>query len=72
MNMPKKPKGKPRGKPFVCGSDPRRHPVTRTDCRKGYLIAARLAKMPSRVRCWLRKKITRYYHERPRRKAVPA
>jgi hypothetical protein len=67
-----KTKGKPRGKPFAVGYDPRRHPLTKADCRKGFLIATRLAKMPSRVRCWLRKKITRFYQNRPRRKAVPA
>jgi hypothetical protein len=54
MNEPKQPKGKQRGKPFVLGFDPRRHPLTKQDCRKGYLIATRLAKMPSLTRCWLR------------------
>jgi hypothetical protein len=54
-------KGKPRGRPFAKGEDPRRHPLTKANCRKGYLVATQQAKMPSRVRCWLRKKITRYY-----------
>ena len=49
---------------FKKGFDPRRHFLTRGDCRKGFLIATRLAKMPSRVRAWLRNKITRYYQSR--------
>ena len=46
---------------FKKGFDPRRHFLSKGDCRKGYLIATRLAKMPSRVRAWLRNKIRRYY-----------
>jgi hypothetical protein len=54
-------KGKPRGLPFVCGYDPRRHPLTLKDCRKGYEVSTRQARMPSRTRAWLRKKIRGYY-----------
>jgi hypothetical protein len=49
---------------FKKGHDPRRRPLTKADCRKGYLIATRLAKMPSRTRAWLRNKISRYYRGR--------
>jgi hypothetical protein len=49
---------------FKPGYDPRRHVFSFAECRKGYLIATRLAKMPSRVRAWLRKRITRYYQHR--------
>jgi len=50
-------KGKPRGRPFAAGEDPRRRPLTLTDCRKGYLMATRVARMPSQVRAWLWKKL---------------
>ena len=60
-------KGKPRGRPFAKGFDPRRHVLSKAECRKGYLIATQLRPMPSRLRAWLRKKITRYYQSRPRR-----
>jgi hypothetical protein len=36
---------------FQKGDDPRRHPLTKRDCRKGYDVAMRQAKMPSRLRC---------------------
>jgi hypothetical protein len=49
---------------FKKGYDPRRHVFSKAECRKGYEIATRLARMPSRVRCWLRRKITRYYLSR--------
>jgi hypothetical protein len=49
---------------FKPGDDPRRHVLSKAECRKGYEIATRLAKMPSRVRCWLRRKITRFYRSR--------
>jgi hypothetical protein len=60
--MPKKPN------PgwFQKGHDPRRHVFSKAEMRKGYLIATRLANMPSRVRCWLRRKITRHYQQRGR------
>jgi hypothetical protein len=46
---------------FRKGHDHRRHVLSKAECRKGYLIATRLAKMPSRTRAWLRNKIRRYY-----------
>jgi hypothetical protein len=46
---------------FRKGCDPRRHVLTKAECRKGFLIATRLTRMPSRVRAWLRTKIRRYY-----------
>jgi hypothetical protein len=49
---------------FKKGHDPRRHTLSKNECRKGYLIATQLAKMPSRVRAWLRKKIRGYYQSR--------
>ncbi len=49
---------------FRKGYDPRRRPLTKADCRKGFFIATRFAKMPSRVRAWLRNKIKRYYANR--------
>jgi hypothetical protein len=49
---------------FLPGQDPDRHFLTRADCKKGYLIATLLAKMPSRTRAWLRSKIRRYYRAR--------
>jgi hypothetical protein len=49
---------------FKKGYDPRRHALSKAECRKGYLIATRLAKMPSRVRAWLRNKIKGYYQSR--------
>lgn len=45
--MPKA-KGKPRGRPFVQGFDPRRHLLTRADREKGYRLA------PSRVKARIR------------------
>ncbi len=56
-----KKKGKPRGRPFAKGYDPRRHPLTKENCRKGYFVATQMARMPSRLRCWLRKKIRNHY-----------
>jgi hypothetical protein len=49
---------------FRKGFDPRRHLLTREECRKGYLLATRYYQMPSRVRSWLRNKINRYYKAR--------
>jgi hypothetical protein len=46
---------------FKPGDDPRRHVLSKNECRKGYLVATRLARMPSRLRCWLRNKTRRYY-----------
>ena len=43
-----KPKGKPRGKPFASGFDPRRRLLTTEDRRKGY------ANAPSRIKARLR------------------
>jgi hypothetical protein len=37
--------------------DDGRHYFTQADRRKGYLVATRLAGMPSRVRSWLRTKL---------------
>jgi hypothetical protein len=64
--MNTKPKGKPRGRPFAKGFDSQRHVLSKNECRKGYEIAARLAKMPSRTRSWLRSKIRNYYLGRGR------
>jgi hypothetical protein len=52
---------------FRKGDDPRRHPLTRADCRKGYVSATQVRKMPSRTRCWLRRKIGRFYQGQPRK-----
>jgi hypothetical protein len=49
---------------FKKGFDPRRYLLTREERRKGYLLATRFYKMPSRVRAWLRNKINRYYRGR--------
>ena len=46
---------------FLSGPDSDRHVLTRAERRKGYLIATRFSAMPNRVRCWLRRKITRFY-----------
>jgi hypothetical protein len=46
---------------FLPGPDPDRHILTQQDRQKGYLIATRIRKMPSRTRAWLRNKIRRYY-----------
>jgi hypothetical protein len=46
---------------FRPGFDPRRHVLSRAERQKGYVIATRLAKMPSRVRAWLWRKIRRHY-----------
>jgi hypothetical protein len=43
--------------------------LTLAERQKGYFLATRFYKMPSRLRAWLRKKITRYYQERSRRTA---
>jgi hypothetical protein len=49
---------------FLPGPDPDRHFLSKWDCRKGYYIATQVAKLPRRVRAWLRSKIRRYYHGR--------
>jgi hypothetical protein len=49
---------------FRPGFDPRRHVLSRAERQKGYLVATRVAKLPSRVRAWLRKKIRRHYQAR--------
>ena len=53
---------------FLPGPDPDRHILTNLDRRKGYWVATQspYRQLPSRVRAWLRKKITRYYQARPR------
>jgi hypothetical protein len=71
MSGPKKAKAHNPGW-FKKGSDPRRHPLSRLDGRKGYQEALR-ARMPSRVRCWLRRKIGRHYQaQRGRARQRPA
>ena len=55
---------KVRGRPFAVGEDPRRHPLTLKDRRKGYEVAMRQARMPSRIRSWLWSKIRGYYDRR--------
>jgi hypothetical protein len=45
---------------FLPGPDPDKHILIRRDRRKGYFVATQMARMPSRVRAWLRKKIRRY------------
>jgi hypothetical protein len=49
---------------FRPGFDPRRHVLSRAERQKGYQMATRLAKMPSRVRAWLRNKIRRYHQSK--------
>jgi hypothetical protein len=44
---------------FRPGLDPRRHILSREERQQGYLMATQLARMPSRVRAWLRSKIRR-------------
>ena len=62
---------------FLPGPDPDRHFLTKLDRQKGYRTSMgyyldaegkprRIRQMPSRLRAWLRKKITRYYQGRPR------
>lgn len=51
---------------FLPGPDPDRHLLTRAERQKGYLLATRFYKMPSRTRAWLRSKIRRYYQARRR------
>jgi len=63
---------KPRGKPFVCGFDPRRHILTRSERQKGYFYAVIASKIPSRMRAHLRSKIRNYYQNRPPRRNVAA
>jgi hypothetical protein len=48
---------------FCKGFDPRRHVLSRAERQKGYWVATRFARMPSRVRAWLRSKIRRHYQE---------
>jgi hypothetical protein len=52
----------PRGKPFAKGHDPRRHILSRRERQKGYDVAMHEAKMPSRVRAWLKSKLRRWRH----------
>jgi hypothetical protein len=49
---------------FLPGPDPDRHQFTRRERQKGYFLATQFYRMPSRVRAWLRSKITRYYQQR--------
>jgi hypothetical protein len=49
---------------FLPGPDPERHILSRAERQKGFLVATRLAKMPSRIRAWLRGKIRRHYQRR--------
>lgn len=53
---------------FKPGYDPRRHVFSKRERQKGYDVAMNEAKMPSRLRAWLRKKIRRYYQELRERK----
>lgn len=41
--------------------DDGRHVLSLQEKRKGYLVATQMAKMPSRLRAWLRNKIRRHY-----------
>jgi hypothetical protein len=49
---------------FLPGPDPDRHAFSQAERRKGYLLATRFYRMPSRVRAWLRNKIRTYYRNR--------
>jgi hypothetical protein len=49
---------------FLPGPDPDRHRLTRAEKQKGFVIATEVAKMPSRTRAWLWKKIRNYYQAR--------
>jgi hypothetical protein len=53
---------------FKKGFDPRRHELSRIERAKGFLVATQVAKLPSRVKAWLRNKIRRYYQSRPRKR----
>jgi hypothetical protein len=55
---------KPNPGHFKKGYDPRRHILTKRERQKGYWVATRVIKMPSRTRAWLWKKIRRYYQAR--------
>lgn len=55
-----------RGRPFAKGYDPRRYILNQRARRKGYFVAMYVAKMPSKTRAWLWKKIRGHYQ----RKAV--
>jgi hypothetical protein len=49
---------------FLPGPDPDRHVLSKAERQKGYLLATRFYRMPSRVRAWLRNKIRSYYRKR--------
>jgi hypothetical protein len=66
-----KPKGKPRGRPFQAGNDPRRHQFTVEDCRKGFAAMLKTP-MPSRTRVHLRRKIMRRYRGKGKPSAARA
>lgn len=55
---------------FLAGPDPDRHLLTRAERQKGYWIATQFARMPSRTRAWLRKKIRGYYQGRRQRRSA--
>jgi hypothetical protein len=45
-------------------ADDGRHVLSKAECRKGFEIATRRGRLPSRLQCWLRKKIRRHYSEK--------
>ena len=55
---------------FRAGPDPRRHVFSQAERRKGFWVATRLSKQPSRVLAWLRNKIKRHYQGKPDRRAA--
>lgn len=48
-----------RGRPFAKGYDPRRHILSKEECRKGYIQATQTRRLPSQIRAWLRNKLRR-------------
>lgn len=46
-----KSKGRPRGRPFSAGADPRRHTLTVEDCRKGWRVT--MERHGDRLGLWL-------------------
>lgn len=52
---------------FKPGYDPRRHPLTLANCRKGFRIFLQnciLGRIPSRIQCSVRKKIRNRYRSK--------
>ena len=56
---------------FLPGPDKDRHRFTRTEQQFGYFVTMNCRRLPSRIKAYVRSKITGYYQDRARARSLP-